>query len=140
MATSYRDYYRISSNNIINNEKCINNDNENNISLNNSNSINYKNDTNSKLIENKNKTEENFICIIFIFEKYGKHIFIDASEDKKFSEVIELLEEKYAWLKYLKNKAYIYKGKLIGKRGKKKTIKDLKICTNDIIFIQSDYL
>ena len=119
---------------------CINNNNNDNICINNFDSMNDKNNENNKLTDNNNKTKENFICIIFSFEKYDKHIFIDTSENKKFSEVIELLEEKYVWLKHIKEKSYIYKNQKIGRKKKKKTIKELQICTNDIIYIQSDDL
>ena len=106
--------------------------------INNSN-INFINNTDNSIKNNDmNNSEENLICIIFSFEEYNKQIFIDVNENLEFREVIELLEDKYIWLKYIKERAYIFKKKEITKEQMNYSVKKLGICYNDCISIKAN--
>jgi len=147
-------YYMNSMYNNINNEiNCYNNNidfmnaNTNSNNINNMNLMNNFNNNNNSYINNTennikkndvNNSEENFICIIFSFEEHNKQIFIDVDENLEFRKVIELLEEKYNWLKYIKERTYIYKQKEITNALMNCSIKSLGICSNDFISIKAN--
>ena len=147
----------ISNNNykMNNNINCINtnisnaNTNNNTNKINNINNINYMNNINNNnnnfinIADNNIKNNdisdsENFFCIIFNFEEYNKKIFIDVDENLQFREVIELLEEKYNWLRYIKERTYIFKNKEIAGEQMNYSIKKLGICSNDLISIKAN--
>ena len=136
--------YLINNNNYnMNNNINYINTNTNNNKINDMNYINNNNNNFINVADNMIKNNdidnsENFICIIFSFEKYNKQIFIDADENLEFREVIELLEEKYNWLRYIKERTYIFKNKEIEGEKMNYSIKKLGICSNDLISIKAN--
>ena len=126
-------------NNMNNNNDIINN--QNNININNkngnqNNNINYMviNENNMNNINNKNsKNTDANIFVTFTFVKYNKKIFLDISENMLFKDVIFQLEEKYSWLKCIKNKFYYFENTKIDIN---RTVRDLKIKDNSDIIIQ----
>jgi hypothetical protein len=124
----------INMNNDINNK----NNNSNNKMFNNLNNMNFNNMKNYNEInmsENKNLkginniqnnnilnsqnnlmsfSKNNLTYLTFTIEKYKKNIFIEVDGNDKFIEVIKKLEEKYIWLKTIKNKLYVYDEEQIG--------------------------
>ena len=105
--------------------------------INNSNNNFINNEINSIKNNDLNNLED-FICIIFSFEEYNKQIFIDVDDNLEFRKVIELLEEKYIWLRYIKERTYIFKNKEITEEEMNYSIKKLGICSNDLIFIKAN--
>ena len=76
----------------------------------------YKNDKNTEKIKinvfNKD-SEDKQIILFFVFEN-GKELYIEIEDDSlKFSEVINLLKEKYSWLNDIQIKEYVYNSEKI---------------------------
>ena len=117
----------MNNNNIQNNNINSNQNNmKNNVSFNNKSNINNQNCQNTE-------TNNGYIFVTFTFKKYNKQIFLDIYENMLFKDVIIQLEEKYSWLKSIKNKYYYFKDKKIDIN---KTVKKLNIKDNSDIIIQ----
>mgnify|MGYP003571550055 CR=1 FL=1 len=117
----------MNNNNIQNNNINSNQNNmKNNVSFNNKSNINNQNCQNTE-------TNNGYIFVTFTFKKYNKQIFLDIYENMLFKDVIIQLEEKYSWLKSIKNKYYYFKDKKIDIN---KTVKNLNIKDNSDIIIQ----
>jgi hypothetical protein len=118
------------SNNSNNNINNVNSNNNNmQIAYKSNNMTNIKNPQNNTLNKNNNN---NMIFLTFTFKKYNKQIFIDVLENILFSQVIKELEDKYNWLKKIKNKLYYLDGNELDKN---KYIKDLGIKDNSDITV-----
>ena len=78
---------------------------------------------------------KNLIFITFTFEQNKKQIYIDADKNETFNNVLLQLEEKYNWLRNIKKKTYIFKGKPIPERNYSETLQQLQIKDNSDISI-----
>ena len=118
----------MNNNNYIQNNNINSNQNnmKNNVSFNNKSNINNQNYQNTE-------TNNGYIFVTFTFKKYNKQIFLDFYKNMLFKDVIIQLEEKYSWLKSIKNKYYYFKDKKIDIN---KTVKNLNIKDNSDIIIQ----
>ena len=73
----------------------------------------YKNDNNTEKIKINKDSEDKQIILFFVFEN-GKELYIEIEDDSlKFSEVINLLKEKYSWLNDIQIKEYVYNSEKI---------------------------
>jgi len=121
------------NNNNISNQSNNNNCLTNNINyMSNNESFNKMNNNNNQNPPNK-QINNNLIFVTFTFVKYNKQIFLDISENMLFKDVIDQLEEKYSWLKSIKNKYYYFENKKIDFN---QTVKNLKIKNNSDIIIR----
>ena len=133
MINSNMNNANMNNNNISNQSNKNNNCLTNNINyMSNNESFNKMNNNNNQNPPNK-QMNDNLIFVTFTFVKYNKQIFLDISEDMLFKDVIDQLEEKYSWLKSIKNKYYYFDNKKIDFN---QTVKNLKIKNNSDIIIR----
>ena len=149
--------YNIINNNIMNN-RMINNFNNMNINMNNNNNFyingiynNFKinnmnmnnnfcnNNMNLNKMINFNKKMNNApllksknILLTFILK--GKQLFWESNQNETFQTIILKLENKYNYLKNIKNKVYYYNNQIIQTEY---TLKQLNIPDNSVIYIMS---
>ena len=90
-----------------------------------------KGDNKEVNIKEDNKEKENKINLIFKLNE-KKNLYLDINKNKKFKEMIEILKNKYLWLKYFKNINFIFKENVISKN---KTIEEIGLENNSIISI-----
>ena len=115
--------------------------NMNNVAMNNMNNmgmnINNKNAqmmNNNGNMNNKTTNVNKTIFLTFTFEAYNKQIFIDVDENEIFQNLIKELEDKYNWLKSIKNRSYFYQSQQI--KNLNLSIKELNIPDNSNIIIK----
>ena len=98
---------------------------------------NNNNMNNTKIIENNiAHNQEKFIFITFTFAKNKKQIYIDVNENDSFENTINLIEEKYNWLRNIKERTYFLKDNKISDY--KLSLKQLGIFDNSDIIIKTD--
>ena len=93
---------------------------------------NFFNMNNGNIYENNKSTEsKNMIVLNFSFEN-GKELYLYVDESLNFSEVVQLLHQKYLWINNIKIKEYIFNhNKII----LNKTIKENGLRNNSMIKI-----
>ncbi len=113
----------MNNNNMFNNPNNFNNQqiNNPNINFNNinfmMNNLNMNNNMNFNINNNLNNNQEqeddkDIIFITFTFKK-GKQIFLDINKNQTFQNAIIQLEDKYEWLKNIKNRKYFFNDEII---------------------------
>ena len=110
--------------------------NMNNIGMNNMPNNNFQMEKNNGNKGN-NSTDvknPNTIFLTFTFEEYKKQIFYDVDANERFQNVINELEEKYDWLKSIKNRSFFYQNKPITNFNL--SFKELNIGDNSNIIIK----
>ena len=120
-----------------NNLNMINSFNINNNQYsNNFNFVSCSNMINKSMSGNNNNSKVNSVFITFTYEPNNKQVFIDSKDNETFLDVINLLENKYNWLKKIQNKFYFYENKEIQSNQMNIRIKDLGIKDNSSIIIK----
>ena len=76
--------------------------------------------------------DKDIIFITFTFKK-GKQIFLDINKNQTFQNAITQLEDKYEWLKNIKNRKYTFNNKII--ENYNQTLTQLKIEESSNIII-----
>ena len=116
----------------------MNNMNMNNINMNNIN-MNNMNVTNNQNQLNKIPEEsEDTIFITFTFLKNKRQIYLDVDRKIKFSDAVNMLMNKYEWLKTMKNLRYSFNNKNIDKTKFNQTLLEIGIDESSDIHILSD--
>ena len=132
----------INNNMNMNNMNMMNNMNVNmvnNMNMNNMNMVNNNvNMNNQNQVSSNPQEEENTIFVTFTFKKNKKQIYIDIGRDQTFKEALDILENKYEWLKNIHNKKYSFSNRVIKENEFNKTIKQLGIDGSADIFILTD--
>ena len=85
------------------------------------------NNFNAPLLKSKN------ILLTFIIK--GKQLFWESDQNETFQTIISKLENKYNYLKNIKNKVYYYNNNQIIQT--QYTLKQLNIPDNSVIYIMS---
>ena len=118
------------------NQNLNNNFNNMNFMMNNLNMNNMNLDNNININNNFNNQEQeddkDIIFITFTFKK-GKQIFLDINKNQTFQNAITQLEDKYEWLKNIKNRKYTFNNKII--ENYNQTLTQLKIEESSNIII-----
>ena len=133
-------FYMINNNFMNNNSQNISNNYINNNM--NSRFAFHNNIVNDNQNQNKmNQPPQNPDVIIFItftLKKTKMQMYIDVDENAIFSDATKLLEEKYEYLRNIKNKSYSYQKNIIPENNYNKTLKELNIRDNSDILIYTD--
>jgi len=120
-----------------NNLNMINSFNINNNQYsNNFNFASCSNMINKSMTGNNNNSKVNSVFITFTYEPNNKQVFIDSKDNETFLDVINLLENKYNWLKKIPNKYFFYENNEIQRNQMNIRIKDLGIKDNSSIIIK----
>jgi hypothetical protein len=98
--------------------------------MNNNNNMNNQNQASL----NPQETEDT-IFVTFTFKKNKKQIYIDIGRDQTFREALDILKNKYEWLKPMPNLKYSFNNHIILENEFNKTIKQLGINESSDIFI-----
>ena len=98
---------------------------------NNDNQINNQAANNVSQPNNK----ENEIFVTFTFQKNKEQIYIDVDKYATFSNALAMLENKYNWLKKIKQKKYYLNKKEIEPKSFNNTLTKLQIKDNSDIII-----
>ena len=128
--------------NKMNNMNMMNNMNVNmvnNMNMNNMNMMNNNANMNNQNQASSNPQEaENTIFVTFTFKKNKKQIYIDIGRNQTFKEALDILKNKYEWLKTIPNQKYSFNDRIIKESEFDKTITQLKIDESSDIFILTD--
>ena len=120
----------------------MNNMNMNNMNMmnnmNNMNMVNKMNNQNLNQLDEVPEESGDTIFITFTFIKNKRQIYLDVARSIKFREVINMLTNKYEWLKKIPNIRYSFNNSVIDKNKLDKTLFDLGIDESSDIHILSD--
>ena len=122
----------------------MNNMNMNNMNMmnnmNNMNMVNKMNNQNQNLNQLDEVPEESgdTIFITFTFIKNKRQIYLDVARSIKFREAINMLTNKYEWLKSIKKIKYSFNKSVIDEKKFDKTLSELGIDESSDIHILSD--
>ena len=134
---SYMNNNNFTSNNNLN---MINSFNINNNQYNNNfNFASCSNMINNSMVNNtgnNNNSKDNSVFITFTYKPQNKQVFIDSKDNETFLDVINLLENKYNWLKKIPIKYYFYQNNEIQRNQMNIRIRDLGIKDNSSIIIK----
>ena len=94
--------------------------------MNNMNIMNNMNMNNQNQDDLPQETEDT-IFVTFTFKKNKKQIYIDIGINQTFNEAINILKNKYEWLKNMNNLKYSFNGQILLENKFNMTIKALGI-------------
>ena len=128
--------------NCMNNNFNMNNYNNNYNNMNDNLNFNSNNNENFINMNNQNndlKDEEIFLTFTFYNHIYNKPIYIGINQFSSFYDLISELEDKYFWIKLIKNKKYYYNNYEINNLNISINKLGLSDDSNIIIKIQDNY-